>query len=263
MSSISFPNRKQVIIVGFPRSGNTYISRLLGTLLNAPVTGAYNAKPLAEEGLNRKSDYVVRQLHLQPKSNCTSQQAIASGWIFCTNNWKTERIIHIVRDPRDVTVSAHFYWKRKNLTDTIRCVAEGKHPIPGGCWSSFVDSWSAHVPSNPHIYEIRFRDLIEGPHTTLQSLLEWLDEQRDTTAINNALSAQSMTHKREQITRDGDSRPYGKSIQLHHLRKGIIGDWRNHFNAECIDLAHSYWQTHLIHYGFEKDDTWFTGDKNT
>jgi hypothetical protein len=35
----------------------------------------------------------------------------------------------------------------------------------------------------------------------------------------------------------GDDHPYGKTIQLKHLRKGIVGDWRNHFSESDIALA--------------------------
>ena len=44
-------------IVSYPRSGNTWLSRILGDLLDSPVTGIFDARPLAEEGLDRQGEF--------------------------------------------------------------------------------------------------------------------------------------------------------------------------------------------------------------
>lgn len=76
--------------------------------------------------------------------------------------------------------------------------------------------------------------------------------------LDAVIARQALSTKRTQVERDGDARPYGKAIQLHHLRKGIAGDWRNYFDRACIDLAHTHWQPYLLQFNYERDDDWTT-----
>ena len=74
--------------------------------------------------------------------------------------------------------------------------------------------------------------------------------------INAAIEEQSFARKKAQVSRDGDSRPYGKAIQLTHMRKGISGDWRNEFSRQDRILAHKYFQPWLEYYGYERNSDW-------
>ncbi len=60
--------KKKVIIVGYPKSGNTWITRLTAELLNCPVKGFLYEKDnneIAIEGLNRTSIYECYKSHHQ------------------------------------------------------------------------------------------------------------------------------------------------------------------------------------------------------
>ena len=259
---LSYPNRQQILINGWPRSGNSWTAQLIGSILNAPVTGAYNAVPLSQEGLERDSPYVVRQLHIKPTYNQESTVALESGWSFSIPLWTNERLIHIVRDPRDVCVSAHFYWKRESLTETINAIANGLHPFIGvGSWPNYEQQWTDvenNLPDGDTRYTtLHYEDLLEYPYEVLGGALDDLGHLPYThDAIANALNEQSFAHKKEQISRDGDSRPYGKEIQLTHLRKGISGDWRNEFTFSQRELAHSLFQPWLEYYSYERNSDW-------
>jgi len=54
--------------------------------------------------------------------------------------------------------------------------------------------------------------------------------------------------------RDGDKRPYGKDIQLHHLRKGIVGDWRNHDWTKIGPFADSTFAKGMDRLGYPRLD---------
>ena len=260
--NLSYPNRQQILIAGYPRSGNTYVARLLGSILNAPVTGAYNAVPLAQEGLDRDGPYVVRQLHIKPSHNPNAPTALESGWQFSIPLWANERIIHVVRDPRDVCVSVHFYWKRDNLTETINAVALGQHPLVGlGSWPNYEQQWTDVENKLTALFftnytTIFYESLLDDPYETLSNTLENLYLSIYPDAINTAIEEQSFAHKKAQIARDGDSRPYGKATQLTHMRKGIAGDWRNEFSHQDRILAHKHFQPWLEYYRYEDNSDW-------
>ena len=258
---LSFQNRNQVLVCGVARSGNTWLARLLGDALNAPVTGAYAAVPLAQEGLDRDSVYVVRQLHLKPVIDDAAQCALVSGWQFAINQWTTEQIIHIIRDPRDVAISAYYYWQRPSVLNTIQAMIDGTLPFQGiGPWTSYIDAWldiQLDRTYSDRINTTFYEDLLHNTKSVLKDLLYILKAPRDID-LDAVIARQALSTKRTQVERDGDARPYGKAIQLHHLRKGIAGDWRNHFDRACIELAHTHWQPYLLQFNYERDDDWTT-----
>ena len=55
-----------IYVTGYPRSGNSWTSQLLGDALHCAVGGMYGAKPLCREGDDRGHLYYVAQLHLKP-----------------------------------------------------------------------------------------------------------------------------------------------------------------------------------------------------
>jgi len=258
---LSYPNRQQLLIAGYPRSGNSWTARLLGSILNAPVTGAY-ATSLAQEGLDRDGPYVVRQLHIKPSYNTSATTVLESERLFSIPLWKTERIIHVVRDPRDVCVSVHFNWKRDNLTETINAVALGQHPLVGlGSWPNHEQQWlDVEDKFPPQLFTnyttVFYENLLENPYDTLCKALEDLDLPISRSLIRAAIEEQSFAHKKAQIARDGDSRPYGKAVQLTHMRKGIAGDWRNYLTPSQRQLAHDHFQPWLELYGYERNSRW-------
>ena len=101
----------EIIVTGYPKSGNTWLSRLLGDILNSPVTGRddYEAVPISQEGLDRSGDYTIIQLHLVPDCSNHNNQFITNRFHICPDNHTDEKIVIPIRDPRDVAVSCMHY----------------------------------------------------------------------------------------------------------------------------------------------------------
>jgi uncharacterized protein YdiU (UPF0061 family) len=93
-----------IIIVGYPKSRNTWVTRLIAELVVCPVVGFWDrshSNEIAREGLNRLSEFRCFKSHHQLHQLQKTQSNSTSG---------NQKIIYVIRDPRDITISgAHYF----------------------------------------------------------------------------------------------------------------------------------------------------------
>lgn len=248
-----------IVVVGYPRSGNTWVTRLIGDILDSPVGGYKNANPICTEGMERPGKYYVMQLHALPDVRDRDSEAIVGARTININGLRGEKIIHVVRDPRDVAVSAMYYWDLPNIKTSVSAMANGAHPFGGsGPWDKYVDSWERVWL--PQVMRIRYEKLYSDPlMCVVDYLLPFIGVSMSHDNVTKSIESQSFNAKKNQIQADGDGRPYGKNIQLKHMRKGITGDWRNHFKRSDGKLLEDYFGKSLRYYGYETDGDWWKG----
>lgn len=239
----------EIIVVGYPRSGNTLLSWLLGDTLNCPVGGMYDAKPLATEGLNRPKKHHVYQLHLRPEWDGDHKKAIPNALCLYVPLWSEDeyKICCAVRDPRDVVVSTKYYWQRPSIQDALDIVGQGLKPLRSHlAWSEGIRRWmKVGVPF------VRYEDLLDDAAPIIRNLLQLWDIDYEEERLAGAIERQSFAKKKEQIEGDHRQRPYHKGIYRVHLRKGIAGDWRNHFTPEQEEQAQEYFGEMAAHLGYK------------
>lgn len=246
-------NLEPIYVVGYPRSGNTWLSRILGEVLDSPVEGYKGALPLATEGQNRNGKYVIRQLHLKPVEHDVEDGITADE--ISVGAWSGDKIIVITRDPRDVCVSAMYYWDIPNIDAAIDAVGLGVSPLKKmGAWSAFVNMWrETDIEAVYTLYE----NICWHGRFEIKSILYSLGIPFSQDDIDNALKNQEINTKRKQVSIDGDSRPYGKTIQTKHLRKGIVGDWRNHFTKQSGEKSQEYFGEEMLRLGYTSSPLWY------
>lgn len=243
-----------ILIVGYPKSGNTWLSRLVGDALNSPVTGMHNARPLCEEGLDRTGKFVVRQLHLKPiYREINPKEAVPNANTFNIYGYKGEKILHIIRDPRDVTVSVMHYWHMDTIREAFDAITRGISPLMGaGTWANFVDAWHVTQETYPiDIMQVKYEYLLEHADKVLDDFVRLLGiEDAD---IDGAVERQSFETRRKQIETTSQSFNYGKEIQLLNMRKGIAGDWKMFFDEDLLEKAIHMWSLQMRRYGYEAE----------
>lgn len=219
---------KDIFIVGYPKSGNSWVSRLIADALDATITGFGTAVPLSAEDRG-KTEYTVRQLHLKPVDG--GDVFLKSAWEACIPKWDGEKIIHVVRDPRDIVISAMHYWEIPTVGQAIEAVCLGEHPLKGvGSWYTYVLGWEAQITKIP-VIKVYYEVLQEYKEYALELLLRQLSV-KPVKPLEKVMFNQSIELTRQRLAEDGDSRPYGKAIQLKNVRKGTGGEWKEHFTEQ-------------------------------
>lgn len=251
--------RQTIYVLSYPKSGGTWLARLLGDALNSPVGGiapSEDDKAVATEGQDRPGSYYIRHGHAVPVE--TGAVLIPDRFGFAYKHLTNERIVILIRDPRDVAVSAACYWG-KDITATIRCMGEGEWPLTHGSgWVKWVESWENAMHKsivNSRAYWINYKHLIINPIATLHifRLHFHLDFVND---LQSVVTRQSFTARRAWTEQHGDSLNYGKDFQLRFLRKGIIGDWQDNFTLEHRELAEFYFGDMMRELGYVESKDW-------
>jgi Sulfotransferase domain len=243
---------KRIIICGYPKSGNTWLTRLTAEIVGCSVVGFW-CEPFIEEdaieGQERVSDYQCFKAH----HNIREMEHT-----FAHYGNSSEKIIYIVRDPRDVVVSASHYFsfakplrygmlyhlmslvpygsslyyklfhtQQYKLDSFTRTLIEG-----GGSreirW--LRTPWKDHVVGylNSSSLIIRYEDLKTEPLREAKRICEYLNIERSNEQLSESIHNQSMENKKKMFLDEG------KLKDASFLRKGTSGQWKKSLNAENI-----------------------------
>lgn len=187
------------------------------------------------------------------------------------------RIIHIVRDGRDVAVSAMNHWWRLardragvfDLTpeeleirdeynaDKEAFLASGRSIFTEERLAQLARRWASRSGKarrdGTKLYgegylEIRYEDLLLDTPALFGRVLEFLGADSDERVIQRCLRSSDFER--------ASSRSQGEEDSASFFRKGVAGDWRNVFTAEDREIYKKYAGEQLVEFGYEKSPDW-------
>ena len=116
---------------------------------------------------------------------------------------------------------------------------------PKFSWKDFVLRWQ----NQKHTVHVRYEDLRVDCAQQLQRLVRALS--------GNELSDEQAKAISEKFSFEKQSgRKPGQENIRSFMRKGIVGDWKNHFSAESKQIFDYYAGDCLISLGYEPDNSW-------
>lgn len=125
-----------------------------------------------------------------------------------------------------------------------------------------MSSWVNDYEETFRVAFVTYESLLENPFLRLKKLFsadiippEYLPNDEK---LQKATIRQSFRTRRSEIKSANPNKyPYGQTIQLKHMRKGTVGDWKNHFKRKHAKIAHRAWWKWLLYCGYETDENWW------
>lgn len=143
------------------------------------------------------------------------------------------KVIHIIRDGRDVAVSAAYHARNFGRGRERNGPHEGSM-FPEGNLEKLATEWASRVgktvQDGPELLgenyaEVRYEDLLERPEMEVGRLLEFLGVAFDEETARRCVVAASF----ERLSK---GRQRGDEDPSSFFRKGVAGDWKNVFTSQ-------------------------------
>jgi len=224
-----------VVICGYPKSGTTWLTRLLSECMLCPSAGYWDvdSKSISTEGLERASKFVCYKSH----DLCSHLK----------NNEKVWKVISIVRNPKDIVVSGAYHFNfignkikkgkfgrgllssfdkyfvpifyKKHLMHNA--IINGNKNIKG-----LEIAWDAHIKDtlNSNVIMVKYEELLNMPVEKIVKILKYLNYPIDIDKIERSIANQSFDKKKDEF------KIAGNKLKAKHLRKGISEEWRMELN---------------------------------
>lgn len=252
-------------LASYPKSGNTWMRAFLANLILDPKTplplarisevcpGDANEtwfKPLTDKPVSELGDAEVAAL--RPRAQKRIVELNKNNVPMKTHSFLGEEhgypcismelsvgAIYIVRDPRDVALSAQDHFGL-SLDDTIAIMAletaKGL-PMPGKNVHEPLTSWSTHVKSwtnVPHrtLHVVRYEDLLADPYLQFGKIARKFGMARDERRIRRAVDHAAFKQLQKQEETTGFSERSQHSQRF--FRSGKSGGWREALTPEQV-----------------------------
>ncbi|MEM6298469.1 MAG: sulfotransferase domain-containing protein [Bacteroidota bacterium] len=232
-----------ILITEFPKSGGTWFGQMMSTALKVPFPR--NKAP-----------------KLEP--------CIIHGHYNYSK--RPDKMIAVLRDGRDTMVSAYHHFLFENDRNPSFSVVNYRKAMPFDDYENirknlpqfiefmFTDyanrprhfSWADFINQHldkPNVLAVRYEDLLIDPSKELERAIGFLGypeiSRDELVKVADAYSFEKLAKRKP-----------GQENNASFLRKGIAGDWKNHFSEEAREVFFKYAGKELIKAGYEKDNSW-------
>lgn len=255
-----------IYVVGFPKSGNTWLVRMLARVLKAEVAEV----PMGVKGKDISSDinmeiiisstYKIYKIHFIPKKFLEN---------FKIN--KDDKIVYIKRNIYDVLVSSFFYFRYKGDEKYILikpsaeirlnpfklykylkrrylfsryiqefCINGNKNH---GKWEDHINLWSAFISKNKNINSTStsYENILSDTKGELLTILRSLGFNNiDENIIQTAVEEESFLKRKKKILSTKEELTFSKDFNIRFLRKGKPGDYKRFLNTKQIKNINTF-----------------------
>ncbi|MGA7402962.1 MAG: sulfotransferase domain-containing protein [Candidatus Sulfotelmatobacter sp.] len=262
-----FPD--DIFLVSYPKSGNTWTRFLLGNLMNTDcrITFANVERKVPDiYGASKKTLKTTPRPRLLKSHECFDP--------------RYHRVVYVVRDPRDVAISAYHYDRKcRNISDefsieayittrfmrtdeyfgtwgdhagswlvnskNIFQISRLKNGFLGttGSWGDNVMSWLGARGHDREFLLVRYEDLLEDTQSEMTRIAEFLGLQASAAQISKAVDLSSAENMRKLEAAQTDQWATTKESRkdIPFVRSAKSGQWQETLPATSVTEIESAW----------------------
>jgi Sulfotransferase domain len=237
-------------IVSYARSGNLWTRFLVANLVHPDTeVRLSNIEQLVPDTCNQSN----RALKRIPRP-----RFIKSHQYF---DHRYKKIIHVVRDPRDVVLSYfHFQRKYRHIADDypLDCyVDDFLHGRLGsddwGTWKENVASWIMTRGDDSGFLGLRYEDMIENPQREVGRIAAFLGVEASPARLDQVIALSSGNHLKKLEKQDADQwvGTKGRRQDIPMVRLATSGGWKKDLPPESVAKIEAAWGGLMSTLGYE------------
>src|SRR5438093_4244211 len=157
--------------------------------------------------------------------------------------------VYVVRHPKDVAVSFYHHHRSHQVLgqyqgtwdDFFECFLNGH--VVYGSWFEHTLGWWGNIQASPgHVLVLHYEDMHQDLATHIRRLGTFLGRHLSPQAVAAIADYASFESMSANPFTNRDGNPMMDFSIARFLRKGMVGDWRNHFTAEQNARCKAVWE---------------------
>lgn len=241
------PTEKDTFLVSYPRSGNTWLRAIISEIL-------YQTSAESIEQLQ----YYVPDIHINTlKSNVISSDfnVIKSHFPYGIDRQRTDKyqkIIYVIRDPRDVVISYYRYLLGRgsyysNFETFLLDWLNGR--IWPCSWQEHINSWTGLNSSKYFDLQIvRYEELVSDKENQIIKLAQMLNVEID---IQRAKEIIDLTSREQMRLKEKQGMPkHERAESLQFIGLATHKQWKTKLTVEQSNLIVEYFGRTMKQHGY-------------
>jgi hypothetical protein len=239
------PLEGDMMLVSYPRSGNTWLRFLLGNLVSGQTTFTDLESKIADIYTHTDRDLV----------RIPRPRMLKSHEYF---DPRYRRTVMLVRDPRDIALSYYRWHMRigkfpqtfplERFVDGF--LAGGWDPY--GPWGDNVGSWLGAREGDETFLLVRYETLVSDPVAELARIARFLGIRAGTDSLQGAVDLSSVTRMRHlERTQSGESEVLRQAKpDVPFVGPAVAGRWRTDLPAQSANAIVQTWSKRMASLGY-------------
>ncbi|XP_019626194.1 PREDICTED: bile salt sulfotransferase-like [Branchiostoma belcheri] len=236
-----------VVIVSYPKSGFNWMYEIVHKILGGKKE---NSSPIGPEYWppGQHEPYYIQLRNSPPPRLMGSHLPIQMAPPGLAAPKTKVKVIVVMRNPKDVCVSSYYFrqksWNAKrpeSWEQHCKDYLDGKMPF-GDYFDHVLGWWQ--LKDDPHFLFVKYEDMRKDFRSAVKTVAAFLEKELTDEALTRVLTSCSLKSMKKRLA---ESDAWRRVI----VRKGIVGDWKNHFSAEESEKIDEKYRKRMAGSGLE------------
>lgn len=244
---------RDTFVVAYPKSGTTWMEQIVHLLANNGEQGdkvLSEAVPWLEGAATRYGG--LENLIKTPRDRRYFHTHLPLSLMPMFGETKA-KYIYVARNPKDNAVSYYYHALSKmgyegNWSEFITLYRQGK--VAYGSIFDHVFEWWKATQHSDNVMFVKYEDMKKNLAQVVTDVASFIDIPLTSDLLDTVVAASDFSAMAMNPKANLDWVPQREGIPKH-MRKGIVGDWKNHFSSEETSSFDVLYQSRMAQFGLE------------